>query len=503
MLSSTTMRRKPGSWPLSSARTMSRLARPSRSDQKRATGTTGMTCSPRSVAGAAALVGTTGPEEAGLQGRLAGSGRTGGRRVHRARGPPSDPGSPPPARPWPRGYGAGWSAPPAGGPPRRAAPPAGRAARARHHPRRHPGRRPRIRAGRAGRGRPEAPPVASTRGRLGGCRWEHRSSRRGASPRVRRRQEDRACVSGTGGPDRIRTGDLQRDRLACWAATPRVPRSGERAGVRRITPGSRVAYPPAPMPDLIDLRSDTVTHPTPEMRRAMAEAEVGDDVFGDDPTVIALEERAAELTGKEAGLFVASGTMGNLVTHMAHVPRGGEIIAEPPNPTSSSTRPRGHAVVVGAIAWPVPARRRRHDGPRRHPRRVPRPRRPARAHHGAGHAREHARASMGQPLTAAYTSAVAAVAHEHGVPLHVDGARLFNAVGGPGHPGARAARRTPTRPPSASPRAWPARSAPSWSAARTSSGARGEPASWSAAACARWACWQRPGSSRCATGRRA
>jgi threonine aldolase len=81
------------------------------------------------------------------------------------------------------------------------------------------------------------------------------------------------------------------------------------------------------MPEFIDLRSDTVTRPTPAMRRAMAEAEVGDDVFGDDPTVRALEERAAELTGKDAGLFVASGTMGNLVSHMAHVARGGEIVA--------------------------------------------------------------------------------------------------------------------------------------------------------------------------------
>src|SRR5262249_11838283 len=80
------------------------------------------------------------------------------------------------------------------------------------------------------------------------------------------------------------------------------------------------------MSERVDLRSDTVTHPTPEMRRAMAEAELGDDVWGDDPTVIALEERAAELTGKEAGLFVASGTMGNLVSEMAQVPRGGEII---------------------------------------------------------------------------------------------------------------------------------------------------------------------------------
>jgi threonine aldolase len=77
----------------------------------------------------------------------------------------------------------------------------------------------------------------------------------------------------------------------------------------------------------IDLRSDTVSRPTAAMRRAMAEAEVGDDVFGDDPTVLALEERAAELLGKEAGLFVASGTMGNLVAQLAHLARGQETIA--------------------------------------------------------------------------------------------------------------------------------------------------------------------------------
>src|SRR5687768_4668887 len=78
---------------------------------------------------------------------------------------------------------------------------------------------------------------------------------------------------------------------------------------------------------LIDLRSDTVTRPTPEMRRAMADADVGDDVFGDDPTVKALEQRAAELLGKEAGLYVASGAMGNLVAQMAHLQRGQETIA--------------------------------------------------------------------------------------------------------------------------------------------------------------------------------
>src|SRR5215210_3296567 len=77
---------------------------------------------------------------------------------------------------------------------------------------------------------------------------------------------------------------------------------------------------------LIDLRSDTVSHPTPAMRAAMANAVVGDDVFGDDPTVQRLEEMAAAATGHEAGLFVASGTMANLVALLTHCPRGAEVI---------------------------------------------------------------------------------------------------------------------------------------------------------------------------------
>src|SRR5262249_14725206 len=76
----------------------------------------------------------------------------------------------------------------------------------------------------------------------------------------------------------------------------------------------------------IDLRSDTVSHPTPEMREAMANAEVGDDVFGDDPTVNRLQEESAAMLGKEAGLFVASGTMGNLVALLTYCGRGDEII---------------------------------------------------------------------------------------------------------------------------------------------------------------------------------
>ena len=78
--------------------------------------------------------------------------------------------------------------------------------------------------------------------------------------------------------------------------------------------------------DSIDLRSDTVSHPTPEMREAMAHAIVGDDVYGEDPTVNQLEIEAAQLLGKEAGLFVTSGSMGNLVAVMTHCGRGDEII---------------------------------------------------------------------------------------------------------------------------------------------------------------------------------
>ena len=78
----------------------------------------------------------------------------------------------------------------------------------------------------------------------------------------------------------------------------------------------------------VDLRSDTVTRPTPEMRRVMAEAEVGDDVFGDDPTVRRLEEETARILGKEAALFVPSGTMSNEVAIAAHTERGDEVICE-------------------------------------------------------------------------------------------------------------------------------------------------------------------------------
>jgi len=178
---------------------------------------------------------------------------------------------------------------------------------------------------------------------------------------------------------------------------------------------------------LIDLRSDTVTHPTDEMRRAMATAEVGDDVFGEDPTVNALEERAAELLGKDAALFVSSGTMGNLVALMAHVPRGGEVIA---GAQSHIVRDEaaGHAVVVGASVLQLPDRP---DGTLDPDAVAAAFRDPSDPHEPVTSliAIENAHSHSGnQPVSIAATATIAAIAHDRGVPLHVDGARFFNAV---------------------------------------------------------------------------
>ncbi len=177
----------------------------------------------------------------------------------------------------------------------------------------------------------------------------------------------------------------------------------------------------------IDLRSDTVTRPTDEMRRAMATAEVGDDVFGDDPTVNALEERAAELMGKEAGLFVTSGSQGNLVAQLAHLGRGQETIAAATSHVVLDEA-AGHAVIVGTS---IRTLQERPDGTI-DPSEIGRsfrdssdPHEPITGMVTIENTHAH---SMGQPLSLAYTADVGAVAHDHGVPLHVDGARFFNAV---------------------------------------------------------------------------
>ena len=177
----------------------------------------------------------------------------------------------------------------------------------------------------------------------------------------------------------------------------------------------------------IDLRSDTVTRPTDAMRRAMASAEVGDDVFGDDPTVIELEERAAGLLGKEAGLFVTSGTQGNLVSQLGHLARGQETIAASESHMIVDEA-AGHAVIVGTS---IRALRERPDGtldPAEIVDAFRDPRDPHEPITGLVTLENTHAHSMGQPLSVEYTATVAAIAHERGVPLHVDGARFFNAV---------------------------------------------------------------------------
>jgi threonine aldolase len=196
---------------------------------------------------------------------------------------------------------------------------------------------------------------------------------------------------------------------------------GERGGYQ-----THPRYPRGPMA-IIDLRSDTVTKPSPEMRRAMAEAEVGDDVFEDDPTVKALEARAAELLGKEAGLFVASGAMGNLVAQMAHVQRGQEVIAGAHGHIVLHEA-ASYAVVVGASVRPI---EEQPDGTLDLQQVREAFRDPTDVHEPVTglvvfeNASAHAN---NQPVASAYVRDIAAVAHEHGVPLHVDGARFWNTV---------------------------------------------------------------------------
>lgn len=119
---------------------------------------------------------------------------------------------------------------------------------------------------------------------------------------------------------------------------------------RRILSGKNA------LSQIADFRSDTVTQPTGSMRRAMAAAEVGDDVFEDDPTVRRLEERTAELLGKEASLFVPSGVMGNLIALMVHTSRGDEVLLEE-NAHSFHFETGGGAALAGVQTRPIPSDR--------------------------------------------------------------------------------------------------------------------------------------------------
>ena len=105
--------------------------------------------------------------------------------------------------------------------------------------------------------------------------------------------------------------------------------------------------------EMIDLRSDTVTRPTPEMRAAMAAAPVGDDVYGEDPTVNALQALAAARMGKEAGILVPSGTMGNLASLLAHCGRGDEVIMGTKSHTFLHEQ-GGLAALGGIMSYTIP-----------------------------------------------------------------------------------------------------------------------------------------------------
>ena len=179
---------------------------------------------------------------------------------------------------------------------------------------------------------------------------------------------------------------------------------------------------------MIDLRSDTVTKPTPAMRRAMAEAEVGDDVYGEDPTVNRLQERAAEIFEKEAALFVPTGSMGNQTAVKLHTRPGQEVIIEE----------RGHiynfematmSAFSGALSRPVHS----NDGSGI----LTWDEIAGAIHHNSAYyvaptgliALENSHnLAGGSVLTRARTADICARAHEKNLPVHLDGARIFNAA---------------------------------------------------------------------------
>lgn len=176
----------------------------------------------------------------------------------------------------------------------------------------------------------------------------------------------------------------------------------------------------------IDLRSDTVTLPTPAMRAAMASADVGDDVFGEDPTVKRLEEFAADMFGKEAALFVSSGTMGNLVSLLSHCNRGDEVILG--DQSHIFYYEQGGCAALGGIHPRTVANSpdgkldllEIKDAIRGDDVHMPRSRLLAIEN---THNRCH-----GTPLEVDYVNAVGDLAAKKGLKLHIDGARIFNAA---------------------------------------------------------------------------
>lgn len=174
----------------------------------------------------------------------------------------------------------------------------------------------------------------------------------------------------------------------------------------------------------IDLRSDTVTLPTEEMRRAMYEAQVGDDVYGDDPTINKLEALAAKMAGKEAAMFVPSGTMGNQVSIMTHLrERGLEII------TSDEAHIVAHEVGAPAVLSQAFTRTLHYENG------IPEPEKIRAAIRGENiHFPKTGLICLENPLAIGRVvplevmAEIRAIADEKNIPIHMDGARLFNAA---------------------------------------------------------------------------
>ena len=173
----------------------------------------------------------------------------------------------------------------------------------------------------------------------------------------------------------------------------------------------------------IDLRSDTVTLPTPAMRQAMAQAEVGDDVYGEDPTVNRLEALAAERLGKEAALFVSSGTQGNLLAVMTHCQRGDEYIVGQDAHTYKYEA--GGAAVLGSIQ-PQPLDFEP-DGTL-DLRKVAAVIKPDDSHFARTRLLCLENTKAGQVLPLDYLAQASLFARSHGLSTHLDGARVFNAA---------------------------------------------------------------------------
>lgn len=189
---------------------------------------------------------------------------------------------------------------------------------------------------------------------------------------------------------------------------------------------------------VVDLRSDTVTRPTPEMRRAMAEAEVGDDVYGEDPTINRLEQRAAEIFGREAAIFVPSGTMGNQIAIRINTRPGQEVICDE----------RAHildyemamlAHFSGCIARPVAGR----DGILSWAdiKRKIRPKTYYVAQTGLIELENTHNMAGGTVYPQSVADEICEAAHDAGIPVHLDGARVFNAAAALGKPVAEVTRK--------------------------------------------------------------